>query len=148
MDIKTSWTMDLHADLRKMHETTIFNTQTNHRSNILLWVRVRDNHHSPNHLNTSKATNSRSGQWRILLDPSKFRFKQWSLSLKNVDLQFWLLDLRFDLQSWMEGSTKLKWRKEMKKCCSWALKIAALRCFKIRISKSEPNPSIYRLEIP
>ena len=60
--------MDLHLDLRKMYEITIYNTPTNHQSNILLWVRVRDNHHSPNHPNTSKTNHFRSGQQGFKLD--------------------------------------------------------------------------------
>ena len=56
------------------------------------------------------------------------------------DLQLWLLDLRLDLQSWMEGSTRLEYRKEVKKCCSRALKMAALRRFKIRCQKVSQTP--------
>ena len=62
----------------------------------------------------------------------------------DEDLQSKLLDLR----SWMEGITRLEWRKEVKKYRTRALKIAALRRFKIRIPKSEEKPRIYRLEIP
>ena len=68
--------MELDSDLRKMHKITIYNTPTNHQTNILLWVRVRDNHHSPNHPNTSKTINFRSGQRRTRLDSSKSRLKR------------------------------------------------------------------------
>ena len=68
--------MDLDLDLRKMHEISNFNTQTCHQSNILLWIRVRDNYHSPNHQNNLKSNNFRSGQQGLGLDPEKFHLKR------------------------------------------------------------------------
>ena len=68
--------MDLHADLRKMRENANFNTQTYHQSRILLWIRVRDNYHSPNHQNNLKSNNFRSGQQGLELDPEKFHLKR------------------------------------------------------------------------
>ena len=68
--------MDLDFDLRKMHEISNFNTQTSHQSNILPWIRVRDNYHSPNHQNNLKSKHFRSGQQGLELDPEKFHLKR------------------------------------------------------------------------
>ena len=138
MDAKSLWTMDLYGSIlriRKMHGNHYFNTKSSQRSDILLWIRVRDNHHSPNHLNNPKSTRFRSGQRGINLDLSRIRFKRRNLSWKDEDLQSKLLNLQSWSSIWMKGSTRLEWRKEVKKCRTRALKIAALRCFKIQIPK-------------
>ena len=151
MDATSSWSMDLHGSthrMKKMHGNHYFNTKSSQQSDILLWIRVRDNHHSPNHQNKPKSTRFRSGQRRIKLDLSRIRFKRRNLSWKDEDLQSKLLNLQSWSSIWMDGSTRLEWRKEVKKCRSRALKMAALRRFKIRIPKMKRSSPIYSRKYP
>ena len=151
MDVTSSWTMDLYRStlwMKKMHGNHYFNTKSSQQSDILLWIRVRDNHHSPNHLNNPKDNNSRYGQRRTKLDPTRSHFKRRNLSWKDEDLQSKLLNLQSWSSIWMDGSTRLEWRKEVKKCRSRALKMAALCRFKIRIPKMKRSSPIYSRKQP
>ena len=151
MDATSSWTMDLYGSthrMKKMHGNLYFNTKSSQQSDILLWIRVRDNHHSPNHLNNLKSTHFRSGQRRMKLDLPQIRFKWRNLSWKDEDLQSKLLNLQSWSSIWMDGSTRLEWRKEVKKCRSRALKMAALRRFKNPDPKKWEQPLLFIAEIP